>query len=115
MEIIRGTTPLIQFTFQTIEIENITTAYLVISQLNTAVIEKDLTNATVTEETIVVDNVETTVAKSLDFRLQQADTLKLKKNITGEIVLDWLTLDGTRGRSNKMIFTVDDSGKNEVL
>lgn len=115
MEIIRGTTPLIQFTFSTVEIANITDAYLVISQRNSTIIEKDLSDATVTTETVMVDNVPTTVDKSLDFKLAQADTLKLQKNITGECVLDWKTSDGTRGRSVKMTFSVDDSGKDEVI
>lgn len=102
MEIIRGTTPTIQFTFDTISPGDITTAYLVVRQNGADMIEKTLEDATIVEG-------------KLSFRLSQSDTLALEEKPAAYVSLDWLTGDGTRGRSKVYKADVTDSGKDEVI
>lgn len=101
MEIIRGTTPTIQFTFKQIDPSELYKAFLVIKQGYT-VIEKTIEAATISEGIV-------------SFVLTQKDTLALKCGVKGCITLDWLTNSGTRGRSAECTFTVGNSGKDKVI
>lgn len=101
MTIIRGTTPTIQFTFSQISTADLAVAYMVIKQGGAVVLEKSLADATVTEA-------------GLFFALSQEDTLALAKK-DGQIVLDWKTTNGMRGRAKIYEFTTGDPGKNEVI
>ena len=101
MEIIRGTTPTIQFSFETIEPSNIVTAYLIIKQDSSVIIEKSISDSSVVED-------------KLSFTLTQEETLSLGKS-KAYVSLDWVTNGGVRGRSKVVPFTVSDSGKDEVL
>ena len=108
MEIIRGTTPTLLYTFQDIDPGDVTFAYLLIKQQNATKIEKGLSDATVTADT-------QTVKGNISFTLSQAETLTLSNRYKAVVSLDWKLSDGTRGRSNVVMFTVEDSGKNEVV
>ena len=112
MPIIRYTTPTIQFKFSTVSVTDITVAYLVIKQGGRAVIERDLTTATIVHTTngqnVVTENY-------LQWKLTQEETKKLSKNLDATIYCDWKLSDGTRGLSHVKQDTVDDCGKEEVL
>ena len=101
-QIIRGTTPTIEFTFSTVSVSDIVVADLTIKQGETAVIEKDITAATVG-------------ASSISWLLSQEDTLTFKSVQPLTIGCDWKTDEGLRGRSNILTASVGEPGKNEVI
>lgn len=84
IEIVKGTTPTLQFTFNSISPSSITTAILTIKCRNTIVLRKELSEATVT-------------SASISWSLTQAETLGI--NGLTEIVANWLTSGGVRGVS----------------
>lgn len=98
--IIRGTTPTIIYTFQTVDPAEITTAYLTVKKGGAIVLEKDLSGASVGE-------------KTLAWTFTQADTL----SVTGaaEIMLNWKLQDGTRGASLPTQATFAPNHKDEVI
>lgn len=101
MALIRGTTPTVIFTFDTVTVSDITKAYLVIKQSDETVIKKDISAATVGED--------------IRWTLSQTDTLSLKRKPNVVIYCDWLLRDGTRGRSKTQTESVTDSGVDEVI
>ena len=101
-ELIRGTTPTIKVTFSTVDVANITVAYLIIKQSAVDRVVKELSLATVDEN-------------SLSWLLTQTDTLGLTYGVNCEIYCDWKLTDGTRGRSKIPVLAVTNSGKNEVI
>lgn len=101
MAIIRGTTPTIVFTFNEVQVSDITTAYLVVKQNDVPIIKKSIETATVGED--------------IRWTLTQVETLALKRKINANIYCDWKLRDGTRGRSKKQEEAVEDSGVNEVI
>lgn len=101
-QIIRGTTPTLEFTFSDITVGTIIKAILTAKQDSTIMIEKDLEAATIGE-------------KSISWTLAQSDTLKLKSGRTADIVCDWKTDSGVRGRSNLLKVDIGEPGKNEVI
>lgn len=102
MELIRGTTPTIIFSFDTIQAANISVAVLCVKQSKSTVIEKELSDGLVSEGKLL-------------FTLSQEDTLKLNPSLVAKIILDWKTSAGVRGRSNIVEATVTNPGKEEVL
>lgn len=101
-QMIKGTTPTIKYSFSTVDVADITVALLKVSQVNGAVISKDLAAATVG-------------SNYLEWLLSQEDTLSLKEGKYAKITLDWLLDDGTRGAGNSAVVKVVESGTNEVL
>lgn len=101
MELIRLTTPTIQFTFKDIDTAQIEKAYLVIKNRQ-VIIEKAMDEATVTTGMI-------------EWKLTQQESQRLKVGEKVTIYCDWLLKDGTRGRSKTAEYTVADTGKNEVI
>ena len=93
-KIIRGTTPTLLYTFNNVNVSNITVAYLTLKTPEK--IEKDLSEATVGE-------------KSLAWTLTQAETLAFGNSISA--MINWKTADGTRGASEKVNITVEDNYK----
>lgn len=87
MEIIRGTTPTLIFTFSEIEPSDISVCYMLIKQKGQTIIEKTLSDGVVSSE-------------GLSFTLTQTDTLSLCTNESAKVMLDWKTTGGVRGRSN---------------
>lgn len=104
MAIVRGTTPTIIFTFETVDVSDIDTAYLVVKQWDTAKITKDITSATVDSD-----------AGTLSWTLTQTESLTLETAKKCSIMCDWLTSSGTRGRSVEKTESVENPGKNEVI
>lgn len=102
MALVRGTTPTVKFQFSNIEVSDIEVAYLSIFQYGKPIIERDLSTATVNED-------------SLEWQLDQDETLQLYSNSNATIVCDWRLTDGIRGRSNIAVENVEPSGKNEVI
>lgn len=100
--VIRGTTPTVIFTFTDVDVGEITKAILTLKQDCTTVVEKDLSEATVGEN-------------SLSWLLSQEETLALSPRISVLIVCDWLLSSGIRGRSKEFISKVGNPGKNEVI
>lgn len=101
--IVRGTTPVIMFTFSTIQTSSLSSAYLVIKSNGRTVIEKD------------IDEVEEITDDTISWKLTQQESLRLRVSEKIVVYCDWLLLDGTRGRSAKGIFIVEESGKSTVI
>lgn len=108
MEIIRGTTPTLIYTFQGVDPGSLIYCYLLVKQGLRIVVEKNLADAEVTADTEESKG-------SVSFTLSQADTLLLTEGKTATVSLDWKLSNGTRGRSNIASFRVSSSGKNEVV
>lgn len=102
MEIIRGTTPTLIFTFDTIDVDDISVAYLLVKQSGNTVIEKTFEDSTISEEKLM-------------FSFTQAETLSLAQGVPASVVLDWKTIAGIRGRSNIYRFDVKQAGVDEVI
>lgn len=102
MTIIAGTTPTIEWTFAEINPADMTTALFTIKQIGKAVIEKDLTTATLDEG-------------KMSWTLTQAESLKLSPGVLTEIFLDYVLQDGTRGAGVTTPANVVPAGKNEVI
>lgn len=103
MEIIRGTTPTLKFTFSKVSVNTITDGYLVIRQGRVNVIEVPLSESTETGEDFI------------SFTLTQAQTLALSSGAKASVFFDWVTSAGVRGRSVKVESCVGEAGKNEVI
>lgn len=101
MELVRGTTPILIYTFSEVNVSDISVAYLTIKQNNVAIITKDLTEATVGENTI-------------SWQLTQEETLTLNC-WTANVFCDWRLVSGVRGAGNSFSMEVVSSGKNEVI
>ena len=102
-EIIRGSTPVIKFTFSNVNPANISKAQLTIKDMDKNVIVTD-TQANMTTGTDFVS-----------WTLTQTQTLALPVDEDVAVMCDWLLTDGTRGRSNIVRYTVGDTGKNEAM
>lgn len=100
-QIIRGTTPTIQYTFNSVTVANITHAYLTIKQGGVLLAQRDLTTATVG-------------AKTISWTLTQAETLA-PHNGQVSIMINWLLPDGTRGASAKTMVIIDGNHIEEVI
>ena len=96
--LISGTTPTITFTFNEVDVSDISVAYLVIKVYGQTIIEKDITEAQADEST-------------LSWTLTQAETLLLKPGATCRIGCDWKTSEGVRGRSVIGEYKIEASGK----
>lgn len=99
--IIRGTTPTIEYTFTQVSVGDIVTAYLTIKQKGNIVIEKNLSQAIVGENT-------------LSYRFSQEETLSLQVG-TAYVMHNFVTADGTRGASNEMGIDILQNHKNGVI
>lgn len=104
MVLIRGTTPTFEITFNTVDVNDITVAYLVFKSGTVTVLEKDLTTATVGEN-------------SLAWTLSQGESFIVGKGLARhiDVVCDWKLSDGTRGRSKVVPCVIELPGKNEVI
>lgn len=102
MAIIRGTTPTVIYTFSEITPSEVHKAYLTVKQLNTTIIERDISTAEVGETT-------------LSWVLTQEETLSLSSSYDAVLCCDWKMNDGKRGRSVIKKEKVENSGKNEVI
>lgn len=100
-KIIKGTTPTIRYTFKVVDPSDISVAYLTIKVGNSAVIERDLTTATVE-------------ANALSWILTQVETLGIQgRKITTQI--NWRTTSGIRGASKETVIDVLPNSKAEVI
>ena len=101
MEIVRGTTPILVFTFDTITPSDITVAILTIKQNGAVKVAKDLSSASVGEHDI-------------SWQLSQEDTLSLCY-WSADIYCDWKLGSGVRGASHTLKVNIVEPGKNEVI
>ena len=99
--IIRGTTPTIKYTFDTVDPANVIVACLTVEQGGEVTIERGLAAALVGEN-------------SLSWVLTQEDTLGLIRS-TAQLMCNWKLRDGTRGASRQMTVVVLDNQKDEVI
>lgn len=100
-QIIRGTTPTIQFTFNYVQVENISAAVLTIKQSCVEKVEKDITAATAGD-------------KTLSWTLTQAESLSLATGVC-KIQCNWVLADGTRGASDNNTVEILPNQVNEVI
>ena len=99
--IIIGTTPTIKYTFSAVSVTDITKAILTIKKGSDILIERDLTTATVGED-------------SISWTLTQQETLSIGTSIV-RVMCNWLLSDGTRGASNEIDIRMEDNHKQEVI
>ena len=85
-KIIIGTTPTITYRFKVVNVADITVAILTIKERGVNIIELNLSDATVGED-------------SLSWTLTQEETLSLGTGSPLSMMLNWLTHGGTRGAS----------------
>lgn len=96
--IIKGTTPTFKYTFKTVDVSKITTAFLTIKSKTN--LEKDLNDA------VIGTNY-------LAWTLTQSETLALGDHIS--VMVNWKLQDGTRGASAKKQFLIDVNYKDVVI
>ena len=99
--IIIGTTPTITYTFKVVPVSSIVKAVLTVKERGVNIIEKDLSDATVGEDT-------------LSWTLSQEETLSIGVK-SASIMLNWLTADGTRGASREEIINGMNNHIREVM
>lgn len=87
-KIIIGTTPTITYKFKVVDVSQITVAILTIKERGVNIIELNLSDATVGED-------------SLSWTLTQEETLQIGVK-TCTMMLNWKTEDGTRGASEEV-------------
>ena len=87
-KIIIGTTPTITYKFKVVNVSEITVAILTIKERGVNIIELNLSDATVGED-------------SLSWTLTQEETLQMGVK-TCTMMLNWKTEDGTRGASEEV-------------
>ena len=87
-KIIIGTTPTITYRFKVVDVADITVAILTIKERGTNIIELNLSDATIGED-------------SLSWTLTQEETLQFAGK-TCTMMLNWKTEDGTRGASEEV-------------
>ena len=100
-KIIIGTTPTITYKFKVVDVSEITVAILTIKERGTNIIELNLSDATVGED-------------SLSWTLTQEETLQLGAK-TATMMLNWKTEDGTRGASEEVLVTGVNNHIREVI
>ena len=100
-KIIIGTTPTITYKFKVVSVSSIVKAVLTVKERGVNIIEKDLTDATVGEDT-------------LSWTLTQEETLLIGTR-TATMMLNWKTEDGTRGASEQVFVTGGDNHIREVI
>ena len=99
--IVVGTTPTIQFKFNTIALSSLSQARLTIKRGSEIVLTKTLYDAVVEDD-------------SLSWTLSQAETLSVGKGIR-TAMLNWLTADGTRGVSPEVHVMFSDNHIRQVM
>ena len=100
-KIIIGTTPTITYTFKVVPVNSIVKAVLTVKERGVNIIEKDLSDATVGENT-------------LSWTLTQEETLQLGTK-TATMMLNWKTEDGTRGASEEVFIQGSPNHIREVI
>ena len=100
-KIIIGTTPTITYRFKVVDVADITVAILTIKERGVNIIELNLSDATVGED-------------SLSWTLTQEETLQIGVK-TCTMMLNWKTEDGTRGASEQVFVTGGDNHIREVI
>ena len=100
-KIIIGTTPTITYKFKVVDVSEITVAILTIKERGVNVIELNLSDATVGED-------------SLSWTLTQEETLQIGVK-TCTMMLNWKTQDGTRGASEEVFIQGSPNHIREVI
>ena len=100
-KIIIGTTPTITYKFKVVDVSEITVAILTIKERGVNIIELNLSDATIGEDT-------------LSWTLTQEETLQLGGK-TATMMLNWKTEDGTRGASEEVFITGAPNHIREVI
>lgn len=99
-EIIRGTTPTIQYKFNTVNPANLVAAVLTIKKNGVVAVGRELDTATVTEHAVA-------------WTLTQAETLVVSGY--AKVMCNWKLADGTRGASKEIEVQFLENHINEVI
>lgn len=99
--IIRGTTPTLKYTFKSVQVSDISVAFLTIKQADEIIVRKALDAA------VVGDG-------SISWTLTQTETLAVAPG-QAEAMINWRTSDGTRGASFKTIVAINRNHIEEVI
>ena len=100
-KIIIGTTPTITYTFKGVPVNSIVKAVLAVKERGVNILEKDLSDATVGEDT-------------LSWTLTQEETLQFGAK-TATMMLNWKASDGTRGASEEVFIQGSPNHIREVI
>ena len=100
-EIVIGTTPTIKYTFNKVNVNDITKAILSISRYDNVILTKSLSEATVGND-------------FLSWTLTQEETLNVGES-TVNIMLNWVDTSGIRGVGESMLIKFTKNDINEVL
>ena len=100
-KIIIGTTPTITYKFKVVDVSEITVAILTIKERGVNIIELNLSDATIGED-------------SLSWTLTQEETLQIGVK-TCTMMLNWKTEDGTRGASEEVYIQGSPNHIREVI
>lgn len=100
MNVIKGTTPTIEYTFNTVQVSNIVVAILTFKKGDCVVVTKHLEDATAGE-------------KTLSWTLTQEESLSLEGD--ARAMLNWRLADGTRGATPETLLTFTKNHVNEVI
>ena len=102
VSIIRGTTPTIKYTFETVNVADITVAYLTAEQDGSKIIEKQKSAGTVGD-------------KYIAWTLTQEETLLFAAESVAYFMCNWRKADGTRGASKAMSVMIVENQKAVVI
>ena len=100
-QIVIGTTPTIIYKFSIVDPQDFIAAKLTIKNKNSILFKKELTDATIGED-------------SISWTLTQEETLQLAGK-TCAMMLNWKTEDGTRGASEEVLVTGVNNHIREVI
>ena len=100
MNVIKGTTPTIEYTFSTVQLSNMTKAIMTIKAGGNIIVQKDMTTATVGQN-------------KLSWTLTQSETLSCGSET--KVMLNWLLADGTRGATKECVLVFGENHINEVI
>lgn len=101
MEIVKGTTPTFQYTFNAIDPTELTEAYFVIRQGRENIIQMPLSEAEIDGTTV-------------SFTISQEDSLKLIPGLKATILLDW-AIGSQRGQGKRREAYIGEEGVDEVI
>lgn len=102
--IVQYTTPTITVGFDTVNVANITDSYLTFKNGETEVLSLGMLRAIVDAQ-----------SKTVSWTLTQLETKAFPLGKTVLCYCDWILNDGTRGRSDKQTYLIEETGKEEVI
>ena len=112
--IIRGTTPTIKYKFKSIDVSEITVAYLTIKRGNEVILTRDIATAHI-ESNATETNDSATLGGYISWTLTQEETLGVYDGTSARIMCNWKIESGTRGATKEETLLFADNHVIEVI